>query len=381
MSRIQKRWLMMLFAVLLVMIGFASAASAQSQPGISERPYLGVRLQNTDNGVVVSAVVADSPAEAAGLQVDDRIDSINGEDISSAHALVEAVSALKPGDPVTLGVTRGEETVTIEATLAEQPVQERMVVISDVSIRYDEENKTWIVEKLGEDNPLYEAGLREGDVITAIDGEVREPQDLADLFGASAMRDTHTLTVERDGESIAIEIDGSTLPLFLLFGIHGSDFTLPNPMVPRIVIPPVEPGRGRIPGPLGIWEAQNGRLGVMFDVLTPEIAADMNVDVSEGAVIRELVPGSPAESAGLQVNDIVTAVNGEPVDAERTLRDRIFAYEPGDTVTLDVVRGTETLQLEVTLDAPEPLGPMPSGMRLPAIPTPPPVPAVPATNL
>ncbi|MCL4248723.1 MAG: PDZ domain-containing protein [Anaerolineae bacterium] len=381
MSRIQKRWLMMLFAVLLVMIGFASADSAQSQPGISERPYLGVRLQNTDNGVVVSAVVADSPAEAAGLQVDDRIDSINGEDISSAHALVEAVSALKPGDPVTLGVTRGEETVTIEATLAEQPVQERMVVISDVSIRYDGENKTWIVEKLGEDNPLYEAGLREGDVITAIDGEVREPQDLADLFGASAMRDTHTLTVERDGESIAIEIDGSTLPLFLLFGIHGGDVTLPNPMVPRIVIPPVEPGRGRIPGPLGIWEAQNGRLGVMFDVLTPEIAADMNVDVSEGAVIRELVPGSPAESAGLQVNDIVTAVNGEPVDAERTLRDRIFAYEPGDTVTLDVVRGTETLQLEVTLDAPEPLGPMPSGMRLPAIPTPPPVPAVPATNL
>ncbi|MCA9910491.1 MAG: PDZ domain-containing protein, partial [Anaerolineae bacterium] len=370
MSRIHKRWLVTLFAVLLVMVGFASAASAQPQIRIGDRPYLGVRLQNADGGVVVTEVVADSPAEAAGLQVDDRIDSVNGEAVSSARALVEAVAALEPGDTVTLGVTRGEETLTIEATLAEQPVRERAVVISDFGLRYDEENKSWVIEKLSEDNPLYEAGLREGDVITAIDGEARAPQDLADLFGAGAMLEKHTLTVERDGESMDIEIDGGALPLFMLFGIHGGDFTLPN--LPRIVVPPVEPGRGRNLGPLGIWGAQNGRLGVLFDVLTPEIAADMDVDVSEGAVIREVVPGSPAESAGLQVNDVVTAVNGEPVDAERTLRDRIFAYEPGDTITLDVVRGTETLQLEVTLDTPEMPGPMPAGILLPAIPATPP---------
>ncbi|MBE0691245.1 MAG: PDZ domain-containing protein, partial [Anaerolineae bacterium] len=153
-----------------------------------------------------------------------------------------------------------------------------------------------------------------------------------------------------------------------------------GPMGPRLVIPG-QPGQGRNLGPLGMFGAQNGRLGVLFDVLTPEIASDLGVDVTDGAVIREVVAGSPAETAGLLVDDVVTAVNGEPVDAERTLRDRVFAYEPGDTITLDVVRGDETLQLEVTLDTPEPTGPMPSGMRLPPIPTPPEVPATPQVNL
>jgi hypothetical protein len=49
------------------------------------------------------------------------------------------------------------------------------------------------------------------------------------------------------------------------------------------------------------------------------------------------------------VDDIVTAVDGDKVDAERTLRDRLLAYEPGDEVTLDVLRGSETMQIDVTL--------------------------------
>ncbi|HLU08251.1 MAG TPA: PDZ domain-containing protein, partial [Oceanobacillus sp.] len=67
----------------------------------------------------------------------------------------------------------------------------------------------------------------------------------------------------------------------------------------------------------------------------------------------EVLPNSPAENAGLQEHDIITAVNGDVVDAERTLRDRLFAYEPDDTITLDVLRDGETIQIEVTLGQPE----------------------------
>jgi S1-C subfamily serine protease len=70
-------------------------------------------------------------------------------------------------------------------------------------------------------------------------------------------------------------------------------------------------------------------------------------------LITEVVEGSPAAEAGLQVGDIVTAVDGDRVDFEHTLRDRLFAYEPGDTVTLDVLRDGETLQIQVTLGEPQ----------------------------
>ncbi|GAB4337769.1 MAG: hypothetical protein Kow00117_19630 [Phototrophicales bacterium] len=71
--------------------------------------------------------------------------------------------------------------------------------------------------------------------------------------------------------------------------------------------------------------------------------------MDEGALITDVLPDSPAEAAGLMVGDIIQAVDGDVVDAERTLSDRLYAYEEGDTVTLDVLRDAETLQIEVTL--------------------------------
>ncbi|MCC6616940.1 MAG: PDZ domain-containing protein [Anaerolineae bacterium] len=379
MSRTRKLWLVTLFALLLVLVGFASVAGAQPNPRTVDRPYLGVSLRNTDDGVVIQEVVADSPAEAAGLQADDQITSVNDADVSNAREVVEAIAALAPGDVVTLGITRGDESMTVDATLAEAPapMRTRTIEISGLSIRYNEGDQTWVIEKLGEDNPLYEAGLREGDVITAVDGEALDPEGLANMMRDGSLDDTHTLTVERDGESMDIDVDGLALHLFMMLGMGDGSLM---PMLPQIIIPG-QPGRGHNLGPMGMFGAQNGRLGVLFDVLTPEIASDMGLDITEGAVIREVTPDSPAETAGLMADDVVTAVNGEPVDAERTLRDRLFAYEPGDTVTLDVVRGDETLQLEVTLDAPQPTGPMPSGMTLPAIPAVPEVPPTPQTSL
>ena len=61
--------------------------------------------------------------------------------------------------------------------------------------------------------------------------------------------------------------------------------------------------------------------------------------------------GSPADKAGLKDNDIITAVNGDSVDAAHPLVERLASHNVGDTVTLTVQRGTESLQLQVTLAA------------------------------
>ena len=89
-------------------------------------------------------------------------------------------------------------------------------------------------------------------------------------------------------------------------------------------------------------------------MLMPRFAAENDLSVTEGALITEVLADSPAEAAGLQAGDVVVSVSGDVIDSERTLRDRLYAYEPEDVVTLEVLREGETLMLDVTLGAFEP---------------------------
>ncbi|RME32293.1 MAG: PDZ domain-containing protein [Thermoflexia bacterium] len=68
-----------------------------------------------------------------------------------------------------------------------------------------------------------------------------------------------------------------------------------------------------------------------------------------GAEIQEVIPGSPAAEAGLQVGDIIRAVNGERVTAARPLAEILASYRPGDRVTLTVEREGKELSIRVTL--------------------------------
>jgi membrane-associated protease RseP (regulator of RpoE activity) len=92
-------------------------------------------------------------------------------------------------------------------------------------------------------------------------------------------------------------------------------------------------------------------LGVQFEMITPELAESENLPVEEGALIRQVVPNGPAEKAGLKTGDIVQQVDGESVSAKHPLRERIVAHQPGDEVTLKILRNAETLEIKVTLES------------------------------
>jgi hypothetical protein len=68
-------------------------------------------------------VVEGSPAEKAGLQKDDVINSINGQKLTNFNELIEVLDDLKPNDKVEIGYNRGEETKVTKATLAEHSNQ------------------------------------------------------------------------------------------------------------------------------------------------------------------------------------------------------------------------------------------------------------------
>ncbi len=69
----------------------------------------------------------------------------------------------------------------------------------------------------------------------------------------------------------------------------------------------------------------------------------------QGAIIQEVIAGSPAEDAGVAIGDIITAVDGTPIDANHRLADVVSAYQPGDRVKLTVWRAGATKGITVTL--------------------------------
>jgi serine protease Do len=97
-------------------------------------------------------------------------------------------------------------------------------------------------------------------------------------------------------------------------------------------------------------------LGVRYLMVTEEMAKKQNLGASYGALVRGtadgpgVIPGSPAAKAGVLAEDIILEVDGVRVDADHPLGNLIQKYGIGDTITLKVLRGKETLTLKATLE-------------------------------
>ena len=76
-----------------------------------------------------------------------------------------------------------------------------------------------------------------------------------------------------------------------------------------------------------------------------------NTNTATGARVDQVVADSPAAKAGLQIGDLVTAIGGTKIDQTHSLSDLIQQKKPGDSVALDVTRGSQTLTITVTLGA------------------------------
>ncbi|MBI4785736.1 MAG: PDZ domain-containing protein [Chloroflexi bacterium] len=101
---------------------------APGQRGIppqSQNPTPGPRglppIQNIQNGVIVSVVEPNSPAQKAGLQAGDIITAVDSANVDQSHPLGDLIQAHKPGDKVTLSVMRGSQSLTLNVELGQAP--------------------------------------------------------------------------------------------------------------------------------------------------------------------------------------------------------------------------------------------------------------------
>jgi S1-C subfamily serine protease len=220
----------------------------------------------------------------------------------------------------------------------------------------DRETQGILVNTIVPDGPADVGGLRGsdttyeykgvqisigGDIITAIDGlKVTSFDDLVSYLA----RET------QPGQEITLDIlrDGKAQQLTVTLGARPTVTQQPQAAVE-------EPTAGQV------------YLGIMGGTLVEEVANAMDLDSDQqGVLIVEIAKGSPAEEAGLIGStkpltirgqeiliggDVITAVDDTEIDGIETLRQTLQNYEPGDVVTLTIIRNQKTTTVEVTLSS------------------------------
>jgi serine protease Do len=90
-----------------------------------------------------------------------------------------------------------------------------------------------------------------------------------------------------------------------------------------------------------------GRIGIAIDGVSKELAESLGMSKAQGAVVRSVEPGSPAEKAGLEPGDIITKVDGKVLEKSSDLPRMIGSVKPGAKVTLQLMRRNQYREVQV----------------------------------
>jgi S1-C subfamily serine protease len=110
-------------------------------------------------------------------------------------------------------------------------------------------------------------------------------------------------------------------------------------------LPKLEAGAGR--------PTAKTYLGVVVTSITPALQAEFGLPATTGALVLEVVPGSPAAAAGLVAGDVIVGLDGQPIDSPTALVSAVQHHAPGQQVTLAILADGKTRTVSVTLGSEE----------------------------
>ncbi|MEA3335453.1 MAG: PDZ domain-containing protein [Chloroflexota bacterium] len=347
-----------LLAVAILLLGSAVVAAA-SPVGFAQQEI------NPDAGLVIVQVDPDGPAAVAGIVRGDILLEVDGEEVDSMLALSRKLGTFEKGQQVVVTVLHGDKVKIVGVQLGElnrrpylgltpfggaaalrQAMPQMLPAMPEGEVEMMQFFQPGtLVAEVVPDGPAAAAGLEAGAIIIALDGEALTPEsDLADIIaghepGDSVILEIAAATEDGDTEEITVvlgehpELDGVAF-LGVRYSAMPMAGFLQNAM-------PFDPDSFEGPSP----QRQPFLPDLDFDF--PE------ADLTQGAVVTEVLAESAAALAGLQSADVITEIDGEPVSGPDAIIETIAGMEPGDSVELTVVRQGEEdpLTLEAVLGA------------------------------
>ncbi len=92
-----------------------------------------------------------------------------------------------------------------------------------------------------------------------------------------------------------------------------------------------------------------GYLGLILQDNTPDLAKGMQVEYTKGVLVPEVLADGPAGQAGVQPEDIIVELNGQPVEESASFKSRVGSTAPGSEVNLGILRAGKRIDLKVKL--------------------------------
>ncbi|HTK74438.1 MAG TPA: PDZ domain-containing protein [Gemmataceae bacterium] len=180
------------------------------------QPYMGVQGESESGAVKLTVITENGPAAKAGLQAEDVVTAMDGQPVTNYEEWTESFAAKKVGDKVKLAVKRGNETMEITVTLEARPAGGggrggfgggQQPPAPYLGIQGEDAGPGTKVTAITENSPAAKAGLKENDVITAMDGQPADTfEKLFEAYSAKRVGDSIKLTVKRGDESKDISV-------------------------------------------------------------------------------------------------------------------------------------------------------------------------------
>ena len=179
------------------------------------------------------------------------------------------------------------------------------------------ENKGALVAQVGPGSPAEKAGIEQGDIILAFDGQaISASKDLPRIVASTVVGKMVTVKLSREGKVMDRSLKVGEL----------------EEKVDRAKAP-----------------SSQKSLGVSVQDLTPEIAQGLGLKKAGGVVVAQVEPGSPAAEAGLQTGDVIREVNRKPVKNADEFVQKLEKAKGQATFLFSIQRGENHLFAAVTL--------------------------------
>lgn len=315
------------------------------------RSWLGMEVQpvlkssGLDKGILISGVLEGSPAQKAGFRSGDVLVRLDGSDVvarfrEEVPLFNQMVAAMPVGKTMEAVVVRDgkEETLTVTTTERakawekEHEVKSWGICASNITYLMQKE-----LQLASQDGVLVSSALPSGP-----SGTAKPPLQRGDVIVKVASEQVKDLTALRAVSKRITDGHVEPVPALVEFDRRGER------IVTIVAI-------GRSEESEGGNELTKAWLPIEVQVLTPELADVLGASGRTGVRVTRVYPGSSAETAGLQLGDLIVSLDGEDIPAEQigdeeVLSSMIRQYEVDSEAKLGVLRDGKSRIVTVKLE-------------------------------